>query len=98
MSGSTVSVKRRNPTSSEARGQDAFGAVLRQARIGRNLSQDALALQTGFDRTFIGMLERGLASPSLRTLFRLAEVLQVRPSQIIRRMEQSMVHRSAKKR
>jgi transcriptional regulator with XRE-family HTH domain len=75
MDWSTASVKRRNQVPPGFWVEDAFGEVLRQIRNTRKLSQEALARQTGFDRTFIGMLERGLVSPSLRTLFRLAESL-----------------------
>lgn len=92
---SISAVKRRNRVPSGLRVEDAFGEVFREIRKKRNLSQETLARQTGFDRTFIGMLERGLASPSLRTLFRLAEGLCITPSQIIRRMERSKSGRSA---
>jgi len=92
---STSTIKRRNRVPSGLGVEDAFGKVFRQIRKKRNLSQEMLARQTGFDRTFIGMLERGLASPSLRTLFRLAEGLRITPSQIIRRMERSSSGRFA---
>jgi transcriptional regulator with XRE-family HTH domain len=94
MSSSTSTAKRRNQVPSGRGVEDAFGEVLRHIRKKRNLSQEMLARQTGFDRTFVGMLERGLASPSLRTLFRLAEGLRVTPSQIIRRMERLKSGRS----
>jgi transcriptional regulator with XRE-family HTH domain len=65
----------------------AFGQALRGVREARGISQEDLALEAGFDRTFISLLERGLRSPTVRTLVRLAEVLKVRPSNILRRME-----------
>ena len=44
-------------------------------------------MDAGFDRTFTSLLERGLRSPTMRTVVRLAEALEVRPSEIVRRME-----------
>ncbi|MBI2579371.1 MAG: helix-turn-helix transcriptional regulator [Candidatus Aenigmarchaeota archaeon] len=64
-----------------------FGVVLRQLRLGRKLSQEALAFEASLDRTFISMLERGTRQPTLETIFRLAKVLRVDPSSIVRRME-----------
>jgi transcriptional regulator with XRE-family HTH domain len=46
-----------------------------------------LGLEAGFDRTFVSLLERGLRSPTVRTVVKLAAVLEVRPSEIVRRME-----------
>lgn len=65
----------------------AFGKALRGVREARGISQEDLALEAGFDRTFISLLERGLRSPTIRTLVRLAEALKVQPSHIVRRME-----------
>jgi len=39
-------------------------------------------------RTYIGLLERGEKSPSLRTLFNLATTLKVSPSALVRKIEQ----------
>lgn len=65
----------------------AFGDALREVRRSKTLSQEALGFDSDFDRTFISLLERGLKSPTVRTVFRLAEVLKVRPSELIRRAE-----------
>jgi transcriptional regulator with XRE-family HTH domain len=67
--------------------EKAFGKALRHFRQARGVSQERLGLEAGFDRTFISLLERGLRSPTIRTLVKLAEVLEVRPSEIVRRTE-----------
>ena len=51
------------------------------------MSQEALALECGLDRSYVSLLERGLRSPTVRTLFRLAEVLKTTPSELARRTE-----------
>src|SRR5690349_22558721 len=65
----------------------AFGQVLRAIRIWRNLSQQALADKSGYHRTYIGMLESGLKSPSLRTIFNLSTTLDTKPSDLLRRTQ-----------
>ncbi len=54
---------------------NAFGATLRATRLKQGLSQDKLAARCGFDRTYPSLLERGLRSPSLAMVFRLADAL-----------------------
>lgn len=73
------------------RAQEVFGQVLREARKRRGLSQEALALESGVDRTFVSQIERGVRQPSLTTVFRLSEVLKLKPSLIIARVERKML-------
>lgn len=55
----------------------AFGMTLRRLRKARGHTQERLAAVTGLDRTFISLLERGLRQPSLSTLLRVAEALEM---------------------
>lgn len=75
--------KRRHPTLKEALGQ-----VLRCLREEVGISQERLGLDTGSHRTFISLVERGKQAPSIESIFRFAEHLGVRPSEIIRRVEE----------
>jgi transcriptional regulator with XRE-family HTH domain len=54
-----------------------FGNNLRKLRTERGLSQEKLALELEFDRTYISLLERGKRNPSLITLNKIAERLGV---------------------
>lgn len=65
----------------------AFGRVLRKIRNDSTLSQDDLGARSGYHRTYIGQLERGEKSPSLRTLFNIAASLGVAPSRIVKGVE-----------
>jgi transcriptional regulator with XRE-family HTH domain len=65
--------------------QAAFGRVLREYRERSDISQEALALEAGIDRTFVSLLERGKRQPTLTTLFRLAKVLDVSPTTLVSR-------------
>lgn len=65
----------------------AFGAAVREVRGARGLSQEALADAAGMHRTYVGGIERGERNPSYRNILRLAEALDIRPSDLIRRAE-----------
>jgi transcriptional regulator with XRE-family HTH domain len=65
----------------------AFGRVLREIRQSRSVSQEELAARSGYHRTYIGQLERGEKSPSLRTIFNLAGSLKVSSSSIVKKAE-----------
>jgi len=66
---------------------ELFGHVLRQFRRERGLSQEELAFESGYHRTYISLLERGKKSPSLKTIFQLAKALNIEPSEIIDRIQ-----------
>jgi transcriptional regulator with XRE-family HTH domain len=66
---------------------DAFGQVLRTLRTDRGLSQEALSLACGRHRTYVSLLERGQNSPTLATVWMLADALDVSPAEMVRRVE-----------
>jgi transcriptional regulator with XRE-family HTH domain len=68
----------------------AFGLVLRALRKRAGMSQEQLALNADLQRNYISLLERGMNSASIKTLFKLASVLQVSPSQMLEQAEQLM--------
>ena len=68
--------------------EEAFGAVLRECRRHRGLSQEELGFESGYSRNYIGLLEAGKKSPTLATISRLAEALQLQPSELVRRAEE----------
>src|SRR5262245_2786344 len=77
--------RRNRPASATA--EVAFGKVLREIRKERGLSQETLAFESGYHPTYIGQLERGQKSPSLRTIMTLAVVLHSRGSDMLGRVE-----------
>lgn len=66
---------------------EAFSSVLREVRKKRGLSQEALGFESGYHRTYVSLLERGLKSPSLQTIFNLARALDILPSEMLSRVE-----------
>ena len=59
-----------------------LGRAIKQRRDALGLSQETLAEQCGFDRTYISMLERGRRNPSFLNLLRLADGLKTSVSQL----------------
>src|SRR5689334_17907677 len=67
--------------------EQAFSKVLRDVRQERGLSQESLGFESGYHRTYIGMLERGLMNPSLRTILSLSKALKLAAGDLISRVE-----------
>jgi transcriptional regulator with XRE-family HTH domain len=73
----------------------AFGALLKELREERGLSQAQLALESEVDQTFVSLLERGRRQPTLATLFALCDALRVQPDVVVGKLAAA---RSSRKR
>jgi len=73
--------------------QTGFGQKLRALRKQQGFSQESLALACGLDRTYIGGVERGERNISLINIHRIAEALEVPPSELLK----SSAHQGRKK-
>jgi transcriptional regulator with XRE-family HTH domain len=51
----------------------AFARTLVRLRERKGISQEALALEIGFHRTYISQLERSINSPTLRTIQKISD-------------------------
>lgn len=60
-----------------------FGERVRALRQSRGLSQEALALAAGLDRTYIGGVERGKRNISLINIQKIASALEVSPADLL---------------
>jgi transcriptional regulator with XRE-family HTH domain len=56
---------------------------VKAARKELDLSQEALALETEIDRTYISGIERALRNPSLTLIVKLAECLKTTPATLL---------------
>lgn len=56
---------------------------LRRLRVKRGLSQEALAVDAGVDRSYVGRIERGAENPTVETLDRLAAALDVPAAELL---------------
>ena len=65
--------------------REVFARNLRTLRKAKGLSQEEVAHQAGIDRTYVSALERSVYNPSIDVVDRLAQVLEVEPSELLRR-------------
>ena len=63
---------------------ETFGRVLREVRLKRGLSQQALAERCGSNIPYISELERGLKAPTLTMILRLAGGLECKVRDLMR--------------
>jgi transcriptional regulator with XRE-family HTH domain len=61
-----------------------FGKRLCQLRKEKkSWSQEQLALESGLARSYVSGVERGIRNISLKNICRLAEILEIRPSELL---------------
>jgi len=61
----------------------ALGEALRAERERLGLSQEELCHRADLDRTYLSGVERGVRSPNLRTILRVADALDVKLSRLV---------------
>ena len=61
-----------------------FGEHLRRLREKRDLSQVRLSELAGLNRNYVGDVERGRRNPCLDNIIKLAEALNISPSELFR--------------
>jgi transcriptional regulator with XRE-family HTH domain len=64
--------------------RDVFATNLRRLRHAKGLSQDDLAYDAEVSRSYLSQLEKGVFYASLKIIGRLADALDVEPSELLR--------------
>ena len=60
----------------------ALGLSIKRARLQKELSQEKLAEKADIHTSYIGQIERGLRYPSLKVLFKIADALSIKISEL----------------
>lgn len=60
----------------------SFGKKVRELRVLNKWSQEKLAEETDFHRTYIGMIERGERNPSLSNIAKFAKAFNISMAQL----------------
>jgi transcriptional regulator with XRE-family HTH domain len=74
--------------------EKAFGQAFQGLRKALGISQERIALEAGCDRTTVSLIERGLVSARLDTIVRMCQIMKIRPSELMRKMEESQFYRA----
>ena len=67
--------------------EKAFGEELQKAREKCGLTQEKLGFESGYHRTYISQLERGLKGPTLKAVCKIAGTLGIKASELVSRIE-----------
>ena len=71
--------------------EQAIGLIITEIRAGARISQGELAHKLGYNISYIGMIERGEKSMTLRTLGDLAGFFNTTPSRLLARAERRLL-------
>lgn len=65
------------------------GAVLRELRLGRNLSQEELGRRAGLSMTYVSLVETGKRNPTVTAVARVLAAVDITWEEFGRRVDQS---------
>jgi len=68
--------------------EKAVGQELCYWRTKKGLSQEKLGFEANLHRTYISIIERGLKSPTINTLVRLCDALEITPDEFLKHVMQ----------
>lgn len=68
----------------------AIGCAIRKLRNAKGLSQDVLSGLAGIARTHLTMIENGSKQANFETIWRIALALNMRPSELVGKIEQEI--------
>lgn len=69
---------------------ELVGSVIQKCRRDKRMSQEILSGLAGLDRTHYSKIERGLRSPTLDTLFKISQALELQPHELVIKIEKEM--------
>ena len=68
------------------------GCVIQRLRNQKGLSQEVLSGFAGIARTHLTMIENGTKMPNLETIFKISEALNIKPSELIKEVENTITN------
>lgn len=74
---------------------ELVGSTIAELRKSKGMSQEVLSGLAGLDRTHYSKIERGLRSPTIDTLFKIAHALDMAPHEIVVAIERALAEKLA---
>ncbi|AZC00596.1 helix-turn-helix domain-containing protein [Acinetobacter baumannii] len=62
---------------------NVIGQLIRNRRTQRSITQEALALQCGIDRSYMGRIERGEVNLTVEKLYEIASALEINAKELL---------------
>jgi transcriptional regulator with XRE-family HTH domain len=59
-----------------------FGQKLKEIRLSKNLTQEALAWEANIEPMQVSRIERGIINTSISQVFNIAKALQIKPTEL----------------
>ena len=72
---------------------EIVGKVLKEYRERAGMTQEVFSGLAGLDRTHYSKLERGERAPTLETLFKIGQALDIPPNMILKSIEEAHMDR-----
>lgn len=66
------------------------GRIIQRCRENKNRSQELVSGFAGIGRTHLSAIERGERRPTLDTFFKIAEALEMKPSELMAEIENEL--------
>ena len=66
---------------------EIVGRVIQRCREKKGLSQEVVSGLADIGRTHLSAIERGIRKPTLETFFKIAEALDIAPSELMKQIE-----------
>lgn len=66
------------------------GQVIQRVREEKGLSQEVVSGLADIGRTHLSAIERGVRKPTMETLFRLADAMNIKASELVKRIEDEL--------
>lgn len=63
------------------------GSVIRSLRLKKGMTQEVLSGFAGIARSHLSMIENGTKQPNFETIWRIAEALEMLPSELVTEIE-----------
>lgn len=76
---------------------ELVGKVIQSLRKSKGMSQEVLSGLAALDRTHYSKIERGLRSPTIDTLFKIARALDIPPHELMMEIEKAVEAQGYKK-
>ncbi len=67
-----------------------IGKIIQKCRMEKGMTQEVLSGLADLDRTHYSKIERGLRSPTIDTLFKIASALDMAPHQLMIEIENAV--------